>query len=90
MPHFHDFNPWASELAYIPDLDEFVDALDPFYNRERYKNRLRTVGKYDVYVLSNGDLGVRFGREESQYLSPASNEPKAKALWAKYSGAKPE
>lgn len=104
MPHFHDFNPWASELAYIPDLEEFLELIPdektwvhplegtpfPARTRERYRSRIEAIGKYDLYVLEDGSAGVRVGKEGSQYLSPYVDVEKAKALWHKYTPAPSE
>jgi hypothetical protein len=104
VPHFHDFNPWANTLIYLPDLEEFLEALPDdevrvyseegtsriARNRTQYQNQITSLKKYDLYVLKDGELGVRFGKEGNQYLSPYSDKEKAKALWAKYSGAQPE
>lgn len=48
-------------------------------------------GPLDAYILPQPsgyhDMGVRYGAEGSQYLSPAADEPKLRALLAKYSPA---
>lgn len=81
MAHWHDFNPWATELVYVPDFDEFLDAV--FDGEESVKDSYRqnlAGKKFDCYLLYDGPLthgfsrelhaGIRYGADGPEYYSP--------------------
>jgi hypothetical protein len=82
MAHWHDFNPWAAELIYLPSLEEAQSVCVPDGQIERWLHTSKlygTPGKLDAYLLRDGPLsrhtremhlGVRYGPEGSQYFSP--------------------
>ena len=91
MAHWHDFNPWADRLVYVPDLDEFVNCLITSMNHKEYMTYVYSYGRrLDAYVLpqSSGDhsAGVRFGPRGSDYLSPLGDRKMLQKLIDKYGG----
>jgi hypothetical protein len=93
MTHWHNFNPWADHIVYLPDLKELSACLDP-YDPERQLNRwLRERGeKLDAYILPQPsgwhDCGVRYGEEGSEYYSPHIDRYIADLLLNKYRSVK--
>lgn len=91
MAHWHDHNPWADRLIYLPDLEELSACLDSA-NPTRHLDRwLNEHSKLDAYLIRNPNgfhsCGLRYGPEEDQYLSPQINEYLAELLMSKYSNA---
>lgn len=94
MAHWHDFNPWAGTLTYVPDLDELADCLMYPESRENAIAEWLQYGtKVDAYVLPPSPRsglcesgGVRFGREGRDYFSSYFDSRKLTALWRKYAG----
>ena len=75
-------------------LDKFYGTMDPgvkiLMTKERILAGWKQDGdKLDAYILpqSNGwnCIGVRYGNEGSEYLSPMANQEKTRALLKKYS-----
>jgi hypothetical protein len=92
MAHWHDFNPWASRLVYVPSLEELAECvIDGQANLRRWK----AIGpKLDAYILPQLDdhhsIGIRYGREGHEYLSPHNAHPtKTQALLDKYRSPTP-
>ncbi len=92
MAHWHESNPWASKLVYVPDLAELAEAL--VANRRAREPALRywqeKGQKLDAYVLKDSlgfHAGIRYGAEGSEYLSPYCDEAKLAMLWTKYQQA---
>lgn len=95
MAHWHDFNPWADVIIYLPDLDELSACLDP---REPKRHRLRWEYEQgirgcdprflDAYILPQPsglhDVGVRYGKEGSEYYSPYMDPYITNLLYDKY------
>jgi hypothetical protein len=88
MAHWHDFNPWADVLVYLPDIDEAAACIrptDPHTVKQRW---LRCGKKLDIYILPQPsgwhDFGVRFGPKPEQYLSPHIDRYIANLLLSKY------
>jgi len=88
MQHWHDFNPWAEKIIYVP-LKELAEALSiprdvhgTLDIWHRYGYRL------DGYILEavngNHSAGVRYGEEPDQYLLPYCDPVKLQALIEKY------
>lgn len=93
MALWHDFNPWADRLVYLPDLAELSACLDPLH-AERHLIRWQAEHKsaMDAYIISaaQGRLhscGIRYGKEGEQYYSPYINSYVAELLLAKYRNA---
>jgi hypothetical protein len=112
MAHFHDFNPWADRIVYVPNLEEFAACLDiigksclRIYPGGREQRFIMTVkreianwrlaskhrgnrGKLDAYILpqpsGSHSVGIRYGKEPSEYYSPEPNQAKIKKLLNKY------
>lgn len=90
MAHWHDYNPWANTLAYITWEDfksVYIGGTDSNGLSTADKLMLSHGPKIDAYVLPSGSVGIRFGVEGADYLSPSVNEEKARGLWKKYSHA---
>lgn len=87
MAHWHDFNPWADRLIYLPDMQELSACVDPFKPEDFYSRVFREHGyKVDAYILPKSlEVGVRYGKEGSEYYSPYVNQWIAKLLVSKYS-----
>ncbi len=94
MAHWHDYNPWADMLVYLPDLDELSACLDPA-DPLRQKNiwmhgqKLRGRGeRLDAYILPQPSgwhsCGIRYGADGSEYYSPHINPYIAELLLTKY------
>ena len=85
MAHWHDFNPWAGVLLYLPSLAEL---LSPY---EEAKLLKRFPGKLDLYMLHEvcglHSVGLRYGAREEEYVSLFLAPAKSTALWAKYSNS---
>lgn len=93
MAHWHDFNPWADRIVYLPDLEELSALLNPL-EPTRYLERWMKEhpdGKLDAYILPQPSkfhsCGVRWGREGHEYYSPGLNRYAAELLLAKYRNA---
>jgi hypothetical protein len=92
MAHWHDFNPWAAHLIYVPDLEEFIDAVG--YSEDKRRELLKywqSAGKIDCYVLpslklahGHHEMGIRYGKEGQEYSSPYGNHDKLQKLIDKY------
>lgn len=81
MAHWHDFNPWASKLVYLPSLEEVYELTGQDYSSR--------TGKFDAYIIEGGgyfSVGIRYGKKPEDYLSPACDQRKAAVLFAKYEG----
>lgn len=101
MAHWHDHNPWADRLIYVPDLEELaacvaggsVDTIHGVkpYTVEYVVNGWRQYGKrLDAYILPQPDgrhsIGIRYGANGEEYLSPyCANLELANKLIEKYS-----
>lgn len=104
MAHWHDFNPWASTIVYIPSLEELAECvaggtvstqsgIKPYTVEYVVASWRRAGKKLDAYILPQPEgkhsIGVRYGAEGSQYLSPYNaNNEKAIELLRKYGGQK--
>lgn len=82
LAHWHEHNPWKDDLIYTT-IDEVVRLMaddnkimtptgmrtkTPEWIRNNY---LAQYGdKLDPYILTGGSVGVRYGPEGEQYLSP--------------------
>jgi hypothetical protein len=93
MAHWHDFNPWADSVIYLPSLEELSACLDP-NDPDRQINRWHREhgSKLDAYILPSpsGDhsCGIRYGAEGSEYYSPFINPHIAELLISKYGPGK--
>lgn len=67
MTHWHDYNPWADHIIYVPSIAEVL-------GKEQEKRILSDHDKVDAYILpqSSGyhSFGIRYGKEDYEYLSP--------------------
>jgi hypothetical protein len=98
-PHWHDQNPWADRLMYVP-LEELAECFMGIGRLVRLNDNEVTMcdvafvvqnwrqygDKLDAYILT-GPLttaGIRFGPEGPDYLSPGFSLPKLWALIRKY------
>lgn len=84
MAHWHDFNPWAEKLIYLPDLEELAAAIAPTTKQEETLAYWRRAGKkIDAYLLPqpSGDVsvGIRYGADGAEYISIYHNNHAA--LW---------
>lgn len=93
MAHWHDFNPWADKIVYVPSLEELAQCCST--DIERTVERWRTNGsRLDAYILPNPSswhsIGVRYGPKGPDYLSPYNrfNET-TKSLLLKYGPKEP-
>lgn len=88
MAHWHDHNPWADRLVYLPDIDELSACLDPYNPTRHAKGWRKQHKKLDAYILRqpNGEhsCGVRFGKRGESYYSPHINPYIAALLLTKY------
>jgi len=80
-PHFHEYNPWADKLCYLTKVPVFLSEA---YSKKQLD--LLFDGKYDVYLLrhANGvnfSIGIRYGKELNEYLSPFVPYHVRYALW---------
>jgi hypothetical protein len=82
MPHFHDYNPWAHKIIYVPSIAEVVGPLYEDYVFREYGQ------KVDAYILPQPSgihcFGIRYGQEENEYLSPYAEPGLLQVLVAKY------
>lgn len=82
MAHWHDFNPWATHLIYVPSIAEAKDAQYENYVFHYYGVAV------DAYILAQPSgqhsLGIRYGKEPEDYLSPPIAQDKAEQLIKKY------
>ena len=92
-------NPW-SDVVYVPieELAECHEGLGklcgsdngPFLlTKEKVLEHWKTAGdKLDAYILpcpsGYHPIGIRYGKEGSQYLSPCGNKEKVELLLRKY------
>lgn len=83
MAHWHDFNPWAANLVYLPSI---LEALGEAAENRIFADYGQQV---DLYLLRSPEgahsCGIRYGRELHEYLSPAINAAHAETLLRKYS-----
>jgi hypothetical protein len=90
QPHWHEYNPWADRVVYVP-IEELADALaggdirnvdgdvvpmDAEYLLEHWNS----LGDHlDAYILPNGQLGhsvgIRYGAEGREYGSSHNRNP---------------
>lgn len=101
MAHWHDFNPWAADLIYLPSLEEAAaltngpsDKMIEWWLKESKLHG--TLGKLDPYLLRDGPLsrgpremhlGIRWGKEPWEYFSPhVEHQERALELFLKYGG----
>ena len=89
MAHWHDFNPWADRLIYVPDLEEFLECLYYPDNAQHYRDKCtHYYDKVDAYILLQPSGmhsgGIRYGREGNEYLSPYMNSAALERLARKY------
>ena len=90
MAHWHDFNPWADRLIYVPDLDEFLGCLQYPEAIEFYHEKCEKYfcGKVDAYILLQlsglHEGGIRYGAKPEEYLSPYMNSTTLEQLAYKY------
>lgn len=90
MAHWHDFNPWADNVIYLPDLAELSACLNPdqpLSQLERWE-RERDARLLDAYILPQPDgqhsCGIRWGKEGEEYYSPYIDPYIASLLISKY------
>lgn len=90
MAHWHDFNPWAAELCYIPSLEEAAALVYEKSDRiaDLVSHWKQSGGnKLDAYILSQPSgwraLGIRFGKEPEQYFSYDCDKERAAILLEK-------
>lgn len=94
MAHWHDFNPWSAKLCYTSTLDEWLDCLALQSSRKWYEEEARRLGqKIDCYLLPGvGGLGIqmglRFGPNGEDYLSPPCDQETAFRVLQKYGAIK--
>lgn len=91
MQHWHDSNPWADAIVYVP-IEELAAALaggkvqigkdGPIVDQtpERLLAQWRSYGdRLDAYILPCPDgrcsTGIRYGADGNEYLSPAAYDP---------------
>lgn len=94
MAHWHDFNPWADRLVYLPDFQELYENVAPRSLAENLRKAVEGIkGKYDIYLLKSSScihLGIRYGKVDSEYLSPYletdQNQVMLYRLYDKYEG----
>lgn len=78
LAHWHDSNPWADSVCYIPV--ELAAALCEYsWGADETLAHWRQYGeKLDAYILPQPSgrhcLGVRYGAEGPEYISPHGNE----------------
>jgi len=89
MAHWHDFNPWAAEVVYLPNLEELSACLCPAEPSRQVKRWLSNHGnKLDAYILPSPtgqhSCGVRYGVDGGDYYSPHINPYIADLLLSKY------
>jgi hypothetical protein len=98
--HWHKYNPWADSVVYVPIHELAAchhHVGQVLYNGG--KREIMTIGyildmwlqdglKVDAYILPSpsGDhcIGIRYGKEGSQYLSPMGDQKKVQKLLNKY------
>jgi hypothetical protein len=102
MPHWHDDNPWADAVVYVP-MEELAEAVagGPHESGtdgasvEQTLAHWRAAGpRLDAYVLPQPDgrhsVGIRYGAEGHEYLSPLNRAPdRVAALADLYAAASP-
>ena len=95
----HWKNPWEDALIVpIKELAECHAGIGSLYSDMQGNKFLMTrevVLEHwsyhkivDAYILPSGDefcMGIRYGNEGNDYLSPMGNQEKLKALYEKYS-----
>ena len=69
MAHWHDYNPWANKLIYVPSIAEVIGKKAEARILKQYGERV------DAYILPQPEgippsFGVRYGKEGHEYLSP--------------------
>lgn len=89
--HWHEFNPWADKLIYVP-LETAAFLCGYSWTAETTLEHWRQYGdKFDAYVLPqpNGhhSIGVRYGAEGDEYLSPHPDPDKTRAFMLGYDAA---
>lgn len=96
MAHWHDFNPWAAELIYIPnEYDAAWMIQHSVIPSEEIEAWYKRSPKIDIYMLYDGPLtqgftrehhlGIRYGKEEREYIPPYIDQRRARLVWKKYS-----
>ena len=94
MAHWHDYNPWARSVLYLPDLNELSACLNPIHPNDSFCRweRDHPNGRLDAYLLKDGPnatvreihCGIRFGAAAHEYYSPPINQFVANLLHNKY------
>lgn len=98
----HYIHPWDDAVIVpIEELAECYDGLNKLYHDKDggsfimsreivLENWKYGKEKLDPYILPQPsgfhDIGIRYGDEPSEYLSPAANKEKTAALLLKYRG----
>lgn len=82
-PYWHEFNPWKDDVVYV-ELDELVKCIGGNYTPEKFREYVGDYGdRLDAYILPqpltpNSEpqhcIGVRFGSNGYDYLSPIPNQ----------------
>ena len=86
MLYWHEYNPWANDIIYIP-LETAAElcsyswpSYETLWHWKQYSDKL------DAYILPqpSGDhsVGVRYGKEGNEYLSPYANSVKVSQFLA--------
>jgi len=82
MLYWHKYNPWKDDVVYVPIESLAKCTYDSMRNLDRWTKEHG--GKLDAYILPqpSGDhcIGVRYGREGSEYMSPHGIPKKVQEL----------
>jgi len=97
--HWHAHNPWADSVVYVPieelaachySLGQLITIgyrREPMTVESTLSMWTRAGANVDAYILPSPSgehcIGVRYGKEGSQYLSPMGNQKKVSRLLAK-------
>lgn len=88
-PHWHEQNPWKDDLIYVT-VEELAACHMRLEMPDNTWGMIEIIAhwaqygdKLDAYILNSGPVmtaGVRYGPEDSHYLSGAFSLPKLMAL----------
>jgi hypothetical protein len=93
-PHWHDQNPWRDKIVYVPlerlaecvaggTISDHTGAIEPYDVAFVLRFWAQGGDKLDGYILPQPggfhSIGVRYGAEGSQYLSPHNAHPEKTA-----------
>lgn len=88
--YWHRYNPWKDSIVYVP-IEELAECVAEGYHmtkEEILKHWSQDGKKLDAYILPEPvfhSMGIRYGREGREYISPMGDQKKLAELLKRYS-----